>query len=147
MINETFNELSLEIARMENLVLYFQNRILRKQIALEELFHAADCALESPTAEPALRPGPDPAQGGPFRKMNRPSAAFMIRDCFAQEAGVFWYPQIKSKLQERWPEDAGRVRKGIYATMQFLLDRGEFMRAPGGFRSATQTNGGKVTTA
>lgn len=117
-----------DINAMQNMVLYYENRILRKRIAIEEILHGKECR-ESQTVTPQISAAP---VGQP--ESNRgPSVREMVESILPEMNGSpFWYSDIKKKCLERYPTHDAKIRRGIHLACHELFKRGTLVKVPGG---------------
>lgn len=64
----------------------------------------------------------------------KPSLTSLVRKIFTENpAKVYDRPQLKELLLAAHPDDATRIKTGLYQSVEFLLAKNEIRRAPGGF--------------
>jgi hypothetical protein len=118
MNGETINQLQAEIAEMRSVVLYYENRILRKQIAIEEIVQSAACRASTPIRiEPSnLVTKHDPADA--------PTVPNMIRSVLPQlDGGQIHYKELRRLVFARYPEHRQKLLRSFYGACQSLQKR------------------------
>lgn len=128
--SETLQELLSDIRQMRDLIIYFENKILRKQVAIEEILSKSADENE-PSEEPATEP-PKVESTVPVRV--NPTVIQMIKEVLPQfNKGIFWYTDVLKLCCEKYPESTARIKRGIYTAFRELLNRGTIKRCPEGF--------------
>jgi hypothetical protein len=115
-------DLQTEIAEMQGTILYLENRIVRKQIAIAEIVTGMDC--------------PDIPEERTIDEVGRLSMTTMCREAVGQFNGAaFSHRDIKNKMLELFP---GRYstysRQTFYAAINTLKEEGALLEAEGGFK-------------
>lgn len=130
-----------EIRRMRDLITYFEGRILRKYIAVEELLSGQPCTIEAPApASPVEAPAsPVAAQASPVaapKPERGPSVRQLILAALPALNGAAWArAEVLALFRRDHPgEVAAKVERGLYIALATMLKRGEICRVPGGFQ-------------
>lgn len=113
--DSTIESLQREIAEMQNTVLYYENRILRKRIAIEEIVQSKVCGL---TVEPVLR-GEAPKE---------PSVRQLAQPLIDQ--GVSDYYELKKRLVAMYPGRSHSIKRGLWQACQGLIEKGMTITMP-----------------
>jgi len=107
----TIAELQQDIAAMEATVLYYQNRILRKRIAIEEILQGEVCRQEV--------------------KMDLISVRQMIQDLITEEPNrIPDYEHLKKRCIEKYPEQKRKIHRGMWQACHQLISRGVSITMP-----------------
>lgn len=115
--DSTMEALQREIAEMQSLVLYYENRILRKRIAIEEIVQSKMCGVDpAPVEQPAPAPQKEPS----VRKL----AEALV------DQGVLDYYELKKRLLAQHPERAWRIKRGLWQVCHQLIEKGKPIAMP-----------------
>lgn len=128
----TISELQSEINAMQNLVLYYEGRILKKRIAVLELFTSADCSTDLVPVNQKTK------VEAPLKQRTKFALTMtqMIEGVFGGMSGnVFGLPEIKKACLARYPMEAKRIKTQMYTACSTLIERGIIVRVPGGFQT------------
>lgn len=116
-----------EILRMQQEILYFENRILRKKIAIAEL-------MDQAAAPPPARQGaPERAEGGSPATVREMAEAVLP----SITKPVFKFSDLIRLAVDRWPENEAKIRSAIYPAVKELVLKGTVKRVPGGLAKVT----------
>ena len=125
---QTISELMDDINEMKNMVLYYENRILRKRIAIEEILQGKECR-ESHSLTPPISSAP----AGQPESGRGVTVREMIESVLPEMNGSpFWYSDLKKKCLERYPSHDAKIRRGIHPACHELFKRGTLVKVPGG---------------
>lgn len=135
-----------EILRMQQEILYFENRILRKRIAIAELMDqsAADQARQGPPARPM--------GGGTAtrrKRGRRPIHSLLTSETLASEvlpeitAAEFTTQDLKIAAMQTFQEDADTINLRIHGAVRELLHQGVLIRNAGGTLSKCKSSQAK----
>jgi len=134
-----------DINVLQNMVLYYENRILRKRVAIEELLQSRQCRAENVATAPA---GPVTSPVPPLEHYPNepvPSVRAMILAVLPEiEKTPFWYSDLKELCLARFPHCHVKLRKGIHPACHQMLDNGELRKVPGGLTIGNITAGAKT---
>jgi len=123
---QSLSELVSDIHMMENMVMYYENRILRKRIAIAEILHGAECRAIS-TREPAAAP----VRGRPAGQ--KPSVRQMVESVLpAMNGSPFRYPELLNVAGKKYPDQIGKIRRGIRLACGELRRRGALIHVSRG---------------
>lgn len=122
-------ELMDEICEMENLVEYYRGRILRKQIAIEELLTGRDVSQHSED-RPAR-----PFRQSPSKPIkHKTTVRHFLYEVLPDLDGQPWdYQKAYELMCARHPEQKAKIRRGLYQLVRTMLDHKQLLRVPGGF--------------
>lgn len=143
-------DLMMDIGTMQNVVAYYETRIMRKRIAIEEIMHGRDCRVTMVESNPpppmvgsVLKPpvvsnGDRPPRGGlrPMPPRAGKSVREMVVEILPELNEPFWYFNVKRKVLEKNP-DRGmreRIKKGTGQACRQLLATGELVKTQGGLK-------------
>lgn len=127
---EVVSGLQDDICGLRATILYCQNQILRKEIAIAEVMSGAERKLEvlAPDAPASATPPTEANSSGPTVRM-------MIESVLPELNGsTFWYSDIKNRMLAQFPERADKIRRGIHPACQELFKRGTLLKVPGGLQ-------------
>ena len=138
----TVSGLLSEINELQNMVLYYENRILRKRIAISEIFAGSECREDElvegvPSCAPSGAPEA-PSDDFPIRNFkfrSGPSMPQMITSILPEMNGApFDSGDLKKACLEKYPEMGLKIHANIYNCTRLLVARGTLVRVPGGLR-------------
>jgi hypothetical protein len=117
-VSETINQLQLDIAEMECAVLYYQNRIAWKRIAIEEIIQSAmvrDEAVADSIPEPETKP-----------------LVEIVGDVATAEfnGGDIDYKELRLRCVQRHPDQLKRFERGFYTACVTLIGSGRKIVLP-----------------
>lgn len=97
---------------MESVVLYYQNRILRKRIAIEEIIQGRACVLEEARSQRSVRE--------------------LVEEVIDKElAGAATsLPYLRKRCVELHPEMEHKIKRGIWQACTQLVQRGKSISLP-----------------
>jgi hypothetical protein len=123
---QSLSELVSDIHVMENMVRYYENRILRKRIAIAELLHGAE-DREIPATQRVAGPvrNANPRQNSTVRQMLE-SVLPEISDTPLR------YPELLNVMRKRYPDQIGKIRRGIRSACDELRRRGALIKVSRG---------------
>jgi hypothetical protein len=136
------SQLLEEIRNLEDTILYCENRILRKRIAIEEIFQGREVGIEQEETEVAVRQ-PNAAEAATEKL---PTVPQMIRLVLPAMPPVFGYGHLKAAMFERWGAAETKIRTGVYVAVAEMLGK-EIIRTPGGFEVAPVMTAPQTTMA
>jgi len=127
----SISELMDDINAMRSTVLYLENRILRKEIAIQEILSGKECREDQsctpPISAPPVTREPESPKG--------PSVKAMVESILPELNGsVFWYRDIKEKCLAKYPAHEDKIRRGIHPACHELLKHGILEKCPGGLQ-------------
>ena len=143
---QTINEVQSDIRGMECLVLYYQNAILRKKIAIEEIVTSAQVRLENPLppagAVPALGRVENPARPAP--SLQRPiihrDGSPTVRQMIMGHAHLLPQPFtariLRKTLAAADPAHAHKLGGGLYQAIKTLVYSGWLQETAAGLQVA-----------
>lgn len=136
MRQKVISQLISEINDLRLTVTYCQSRILRKQIALQEILDGTEpeSVAELPVSI-ALVPSNDEAHPVAPRE-KQISVAKMVQAVLPEINGnVFYYADVRLKIKEKFPDsDDKKVYRGVFPACDWLLTKKRIIRVPGGFQ-------------
>jgi hypothetical protein len=116
---------------MESLVLYYQNRILQKEIAIQEIIQGVMCKtsvpirIEMPKVVKPFVPDHHPSLNFGAKAL---SVTLMIKNVIPefhiQNGGRISYKRLRSRCLKRYPQYRAKIVAGFYATVQRLIEEG-----------------------
>jgi len=113
--NRTISELFEDINRMESTILYFQNRILRKQIAIAEIMESQQVRHDD---EARIKPG--------FKSL---TVRTMVEQVLPDMNGKpFHYDELKRKCSDRFPSQVERIERGVVPACHALFKSGALLK-------------------
>jgi len=125
---KTLSELVSDIHIMENMVLYYQNRILRKRIAIAEILHGKECREIGGMKGP---PAAKPVRQGSTR--SEPSVRQMLEGILpAMNGSTFSYSDLCERLSKEYPEYTAKICRGVVPACHSLFRRGTLVRVSRG---------------
>ena len=127
---KTISAMLSEIGELQNLILYYENRILHKRMAIQEIFASAELREE--------KPAPMVPENHTMRHM----ILTAVRDLVPP----FNSGHIKKACLTLFPEYHHKILTNIYTTIKYLTRRGELLTVPGGFAVPTTKNTKKIST-
>ncbi len=140
---QTVGQLFSDIAGLRQAILYLEGRILRKEIAIQEILNGAEvqadvampaAAIHAPPPPPA-QPAP-PAPAAPAPAGSGLTVVAMLKAVLPELNGsTFWYSDLKTKALARFPHDDRKLRRGLYPAVPELIQRGILKRVEGGFKT------------
>lgn len=120
----TLLQLYEDIRHMENLVLYYQCKIQRKQVAVQEIITGMEIRVKQPEQKPE-HDHTDESSG---------SVVDMVESTLPLLDGkIIWFSQLKEEAIKKYPDQDGKIRRGIYNAVTKLVDGKKLFRVPGGF--------------
>lgn len=108
-MNEPISQLMSDIAAFRNMILYYENRILQKEIAIKELLNSEDVAKENPvdTSPP------------PELTVRDIVMSVLAETSYAQE---FTSKHLTAECTRRYPLYADKLRDGVRVLL-YTLER------------------------
>lgn len=111
--NKVVSDLLAEVRGLRDTILFIENRILHKEIAIAEIVgmeQTADFVVETP------------AQHSPGAVQL--TVKQMIETILPQLNGsTFWYSDVKTRCLDQFPEHADKIKRGIHPACHQLLEK------------------------
>lgn len=105
------SEIQRDINQAQIMVLYYQNQILRKKIAIEEIWSGQECRMAHEPIRPAL--------------IFNPSVTQMIGTILPELNGSQFRPiEVCRRCQVKYPSQAAKIDHGMTQAFDFLKKRG-----------------------
>lgn len=116
---QTYGELVRQLRATENLLLYYDNRRLRLQVAIAEVCNVATL---SAVAEPP-----------PISQAN--TVAGMVKQTIAGMNGkLIKSEDVARQVAEARPDKAGNIRRNVAEALRLLVSEGKLRRVKGGWQ-------------
>lgn len=138
----TIAQLLGEVRALENLARYYENRILRKRIAIEEILSGRECrrdGMDEPAPPAFLIPSPVVTAAATVRGM--------IEQVLPGLSAPFWYAEIKNAVLAKYPAEEAKIRRGIYPAVHELIAKRVLEKTTGGFQVVATKGQGNVPVA
>ncbi len=109
---------------MRNVVAYYENRILRKQIAIEEILHNQQCRELEESKNLQICKG---------RPTHETSVFTILSEATAEMNGsVFQWQDLRQRAVAKYPDHAKKIVRNLHPTGHRMLQKGILIRVPGG---------------
>jgi hypothetical protein len=121
---QAISDLMTDINAMRELILYYENRILRKQIAIEEIMHGKE------SRELDVIPDRGAITSATHDDFTRtPSVRQMLAGLLPEFNGTpFRYRDLQARAIQRYPGQTGRIQQGIGSACRQLCRRGDLIK-------------------
>lgn len=117
-MNDTLSQLISEIRELEKMRLYYEIRILRKQIAMEEVMHGRERRMEEVGEAPPV--------------------IEMVEAILPELNGdPFGTAQVQAKCFDKFPSHKKKIQRGIHQACNRLVKLGKLTRSAEGMRNTS----------
>ena len=137
-VQDKIAECVSDINGLRDTIIYCKNRILRKQMIIEELLLGLDVSeCKTVSTMVSQKPNPPEVITVDSDSPKKIPVTDMIEAAIpALNGNTFWYRDIKRVVLEKFPDAEGRLKVGLYNSVNRLVDRGVLVRDIGGYRHA-----------
>ena len=126
MTNETIDQLQQDIAAMQTLVLWYENRILCKQTAIEEIIQSAMSPMSVDLASMPQAAKPEPQVE--IQNLSVPQLVATVLPAF--NGCQIIYADLRQQVVERYPQSRAKIDGGFYRCCLALIDKGTHISMP-----------------
>lgn len=143
---DSVSEIISDINELRLTIKYCEGRILRKQIALQEILCSDPGNAEEQPQQPtepqsAIAPAPPQPPATAFApapvsvNLAAPAVSNMMRIVLEEINGsTFDQKELRGRMTAKWPHCSDKITRGVYAIIPGFLAKGIIHRVPGGFR-------------
>lgn len=118
---ETLSQLNSDIRQMENMIAYYEGRILRKRIAIEEMRISHEARQIDVATEPLPK--------------DNLTVTEMLTNALASVNGdTYTYQQLADLTAEVYPWHTEKIKRGIYMSCMVAVRSGTLVSAEGGYK-------------